>query len=103
MRQTNQMGMEMPHQLSSYIMVQSILMTRFVPSRHLLFDHLVLVGSNTVGIISIESRFATTGSSLACGSIFLMNALWNPFPTPASMLEHPVSTSKQIAEIIMSN
>src|SRR5258708_25555749 len=33
----------MPHQLTSYIMVQSILMTRSVPSHHLLFDPLMLL------------------------------------------------------------
>jgi hypothetical protein len=40
---------------------------------------------------------------MGLGSIFPMSAVWNPFPAPASMLEHPVNPSKQIAGTMKSN
>jgi hypothetical protein len=32
-----------------------------------------------------------------------MSALWNPFPIPASTLEHPANPGKQIAKTMKSN
>src|SRR6266446_7987351 len=109
----------MPHQFTSYIMVQSILMTRSIPSRHLLFDHLTLLccmgilancsenflgtGRKFQSLIWYQSRFPATTSSLGSGSIFPINALGNPFPAAVSRLLHPVNPSKEIAETIKTN
>src|ERR1700730_4212525 len=112
----------MPHQFSSYIIGQSILVTRSVPSRHLLFNHLICHNILIfVGFTQLPNRSLNVGlrggwyepasSRLeVCwvvgtgrGSVFPTSVVWNPFPAPASRLEHPVNTSKQIAETIKNN
>src|ERR1700730_18872939 len=117
----------MPHQFSSYIMAQSILMSRSESPFAIQSSQLVLISVRShnilifIGFAQLPKRSLNAGlcggwyepasSRLeVCwlvgtgrGSVFPTSVVWNPFPAPASRLEHPVNTSKQIAETIKNN